>query len=419
MKTIQVILLLVLTLCAAPAVVAQEYYSPESADAVALPSDLFTAEELDGLLAPIALYPDPLLAQVLPASTFVEQVDAAERYVRQFGQSGVDAQPWDVSVRAVAHYPDVLFMMDQKYEWTASLGQAYLNQPQDVMDAIQRLRAEAREEGSLVSTPEQQVIVEDGYIRIVPAEPAVIYVPAYDPLAVYVEPPPPTGFITFGIGFTIGAWLNRDCDWYQHRIYYHGWRGSGWIGRARPYVSARQSVYVNTRYSVINVNRRVMQHDTVRYRNDIRREADVRRERRGAPAAPAPGTPRAAPAPAVKTPRVAPIPAAIAPHAPRPENTDFYRGREPRGTQPAARTGYGGYGSAGDAKTYRERGQSSRENMRQSSHQQQAPASGHPAHAPAAAQPALAPAPVAPRPVMPAPPRQEVPVDRGGGVRQR
>ena len=127
----------------------------------------FAAAELDELLAPIALYPDPLIAQILPAATFFDQVDAATRYVKQFGNVAlIDDQPWDVSVKAVAHYPDVLFMMDQKYDWTVSLGEAYINQPQDVMDAIQRLRAEAEAEGNLVSNSQQQVINEGGIISI-------------------------------------------------------------------------------------------------------------------------------------------------------------------------------------------------------------------------------------------------------------
>src|SRR5208337_3421983 len=114
--------LLLLGLAAVGTARAQGDY-PESADT------LFTAEELDDLLAPIALYPDPLLAQILPAATFIDQIDEAARYVRQYGKTArIDDQPWDVSVKAMAHYPDVLFMMDQKNDWTASLGQAFINQ---------------------------------------------------------------------------------------------------------------------------------------------------------------------------------------------------------------------------------------------------------------------------------------------------
>ena len=157
-----------------------QYAPPDTMEEVN--ATLFTAEELDDLLAPIALYPDPLLAQILPAATFIDQIDLAARYMGQYGKSAlIDDQQWDVSVKAVAHYPDVLFMMDQKYDWTVSLGQAYASQPQDVMDAIQRLRAEAEAEGNLVSTAEQQVVDEGGVISIVPAEPDVVYVPQYDP----------------------------------------------------------------------------------------------------------------------------------------------------------------------------------------------------------------------------------------------
>ncbi|MEJ2646734.1 MAG: DUF3300 domain-containing protein, partial [Gammaproteobacteria bacterium] len=104
----------------------------------------YTAEQLDNLLAPIALYPDPLLAQVLVAATFVDQIDEAARWVRSYGQNGVDDQPWDVSVRAVAHYPSVLNMMDDNLDWTTAVGQTYVSQSTDVMASIQRLRAMAQ-----------------------------------------------------------------------------------------------------------------------------------------------------------------------------------------------------------------------------------------------------------------------------------
>ncbi len=84
----------------------------------------YSPQQLDNLLAPIALYPDPLLAQVLPAATFPDQIDEAARYVRAFGQNGIDLQSWDVSVKAVAHYPTVLYMMADKIDWTSALGQA-------------------------------------------------------------------------------------------------------------------------------------------------------------------------------------------------------------------------------------------------------------------------------------------------------
>lgn len=380
--------MLVLCLAAGHAAWAENYLQ-EPYDIAAEPGDtLFTDDELDDLLAPIALYPDPLLAQILPASTFIDQIDEAARYVRQYGNSArIDDQPWDVSVKAVAHYPDVLFMMDQKYDWTVSLGQAYINQPQDVMDAIQRLRAEAQSVGNLASSPQQQVIIENEIIRIIPAEPVVIYVPQYDPVVVYVERPYPSyGFITFGIGFTIGAWLNRDCDWHEHRVYYHGWRGGGWISRARPHIRVRNNIYINNNYRVININRRVLQHDTAPFRSDIRRDVQLRRARIGRPAPQGreqrpldKGLNRGAP-PRTATP--APPSAPVTRPPERPENKDIYRGREIRGAQPAPYSGYGGYGSSKDAKTYRERGQSSRENMQQFNRQQQPVRGERPASTP-------------------------------------
>jgi len=245
----------------------------------------FSMNELEDLVAPIALYPDPLIAQILPAATFVDQIDEAARYVNQYGRyAQIDRQYWDVSVKAVAHYPDVLNMMDQKYDWTVSLGQAFINQPDDVMYAIQLLRQDARAAGNLFSSSQQQVIIDNGYIRIIPAQPEVIYVPVYDPQVVYVERPSPGyGFITFGTGFSIGVWLNRDCDWRDRRVYYHGWRGRDWVNRARPHVQVQNNIYINKTNTVININQQVMRHDTERYREKIRQDVQVRRERHELP----------------------------------------------------------------------------------------------------------------------------------------
>jgi len=245
----------------------------------------FSMNELEDLVAPIALYPDPLIAQILPAATFVDQIDEAARYVNQYGRyAQIDRQYWDVSVKAVAHYPDVLNMMDQKYDWTVSLGQAFINQPDDVMYAIQLLRQDARAAGNLFSSQQQQVIIDNGYIRIIPAQPEVIYVPVYDPQVVYVERPSPGyGFITFGTGFSIGVWLNRDCDWRDRRVYYHGWRGREWVNRARPHVQVQNNIYVNQTNTVININQQVMRHNSERFREKIRQDVQVRRERHELP----------------------------------------------------------------------------------------------------------------------------------------
>src|ERR1700726_2187633 len=109
----------------------------------------FSPEQLHNLLSPIALYPDPLLAQVFVAATFPDQVEEAARYVRSYGQNGIDDQNWDVSVRAVAHYPTVIEMMSDKIDWTTSLGQAYVNQSTDVASSVQHLRHLARHAGNL------------------------------------------------------------------------------------------------------------------------------------------------------------------------------------------------------------------------------------------------------------------------------
>lgn len=220
----------------------------------------FSPDQLDNLLAPIALYPDPLLSQVLVAATFVDDIDEAARWVRAHGPNAIDGQPWDVSVKAVAHYPTVIYMMADKIDWTTTLGQAYVNQSTDVMMAVQRLRRMAYDVGNLVTTPQQQVIVEDGYISIAPFEPQYIYVPVYDPYICYYRRPLWGVAITFGVAFLIGAWLNRDCDWHRHRIYYHGWHGPGWINRGRPYVHVTD-VYVNNRYSDIYVNRNIVRRN--------------------------------------------------------------------------------------------------------------------------------------------------------------
>jgi hypothetical protein len=182
---------------------------------------LRSPRELDQMVASIALYPDPLLAQILPAATVPQQIIWANSYVGGGGDPRfVDSQPWDTSVRAVARYPEVLRMMNDNLAWTTDLGTAFLNQPADVMDAVQRLRAQARALGNLYSTPEQVVYVEGGTIVIAPAVREVIYVPVYRPEIVYVERPlgPNRFYVSFSIGRPMGVWLNHDCDWHERRV---------------------------------------------------------------------------------------------------------------------------------------------------------------------------------------------------------
>ncbi|MGB7849069.1 MAG: DUF3300 domain-containing protein [Candidatus Acidiferrum sp.] len=225
----------------------------------------FSPEQLDNILAPIALYPDPLLSQVLVAATFLDDVDQAARWVRANGTNGIDDQPWDVSVKAVAHYPAVISMMADKMDWTTSVGQAYVNQSTDVMTSVQRLRHMAHSVGNLFTTPQQQVLVEDDMISIVPYQPNYIYVPVYDPYICYHRRPAWGIALSFGTGFLIGAWLNRDCDWHNHRVYYHGWEGRGWIERSRPRIHIT-NMYVNNRYNTVVVNREII-HRNVDFHN--------------------------------------------------------------------------------------------------------------------------------------------------------
>ncbi len=211
------------------------------------PAKVLPPEQLDSLLAPIALYPDPLLSQVLVASTYPLEVVQADRWLQQNpslqGKALTEAaakQSWDPSIQAMVLYADVLKRMDDNINWTTDLGNAFLAQQNDVMDAVQRLRQKAQESGKLQSTPQQTVTAttQDNtkYIVIQPASPQVIYVPQYNPVvvygpppviypypAIYYPPPPPAGvvaasFIAFGAGLAVGAWMSG----------WHGWGGYGW-----------------------------------------------------------------------------------------------------------------------------------------------------------------------------------------------
>ena len=182
-----------------------------------------TAAQLDQLLGPIALYPDPLIAQILPASTLPMQIVLADRYVSGGGDPNqIGQQPWDASVQAMARYTTVLKWMDDNLNWTTELEQAFLNQQLDVMNSIQRLRASASKLGNLQSSPQQQVVADGGNIEIVPADPQVIYVPVYQPAQVYYDTADGSPFITFGIGWPMGAWLDYDCDWGNGNLIFWG-----------------------------------------------------------------------------------------------------------------------------------------------------------------------------------------------------
>ena len=209
-----------------------------------------TPDQLQQLVAPIALYPDSLVAQILAALTFPEQVVEADRWLQAnpglkgdaLGQA-IDSQPWDPSVKALAAFPSVLGNMDKNLAWTSSLGDAYYNQQQDVMNAVQAMRQRAQAAGNLQSTPQQTVEDQDSAITIQPTSPEVVYVPAYDPWVVYGAPVvawpgwyPYPGiwfggpYLAFGIGFDIGfvgafgwGWGQWGFDWrHRYPLYNHG-----------------------------------------------------------------------------------------------------------------------------------------------------------------------------------------------------
>ncbi len=189
---------------------------------------------VDALVAPIALYPDPLIAIMLAASTVPWEITAASSYLVQYGDvSRIDGQPWDPSVRALAHYPTVVAWMAQNIAWTEALGSEFSVSPAGVMEAVQRLRSRALAAGTLVSTPQQQVFSEDGEVEILPAQADAVYIPVYDPNVVYADEPY-TGyggpFIYFGTPFFAGMWLDYSLDWRHHRVWSgdrDSWRDHG------------------------------------------------------------------------------------------------------------------------------------------------------------------------------------------------
>ena len=200
---------------------------------------VFKQEELDQILAPIALHPDPLISQILMASTYPLEVVQADRWAKQNAKLKGDAltaalekQDWDASVKSLVNFPQVLTMMSEKLDWTQKLGDAFLADQKVVLDTIQKLRAKAQESGNLKTTQEQTVIVEEKIIKIEPANPQVIYVPSYNPTVVYgawpypAYPPyyyyPPgyvaTSMFAFGAGVAMGA------------AWGYAWGNSNWGG---------------------------------------------------------------------------------------------------------------------------------------------------------------------------------------------
>jgi hypothetical protein len=204
-----------------------------------------TADELQQLAAPIALYPDALVAQVLAAATFPDQIAAAESWYQYHSNlsgsalmAAVDQQPWDPAVKALCQFPSVLGNLASNLTWTSSLGEAYHTQSGDVMTAIQVLRAKAYAAGNLKSSTQLAVVQQSPQVIVIqPVNPQVVYVPMYNPAVVYGYPyvvpayvyvPPPAGaaVVAFGVGIAVGAMMAGGSYGWGYSSWNCGWHGS-------------------------------------------------------------------------------------------------------------------------------------------------------------------------------------------------
>ncbi len=232
-----------------------------------------TASELQALVAPIALYPDSLVAQILTASTFPDEVAIANYWIGQNKSltgsalmQAVDKQSWDPSVKALTEFPSVLENMAKNLTWTSSLGEAYHNQQADVMTAIQTLRAQAKAKGNLKTTSQIKVVQQSPQVIVIqPANPQIVYVPQYNPAVIYGTPyvvpgyvaPAYTagdvaaaGIIGFGAGIAVGAMMSGGCCGWGYSSWNCGWHGTAVVYHGGGYYgnSAWHGGYYNGGY---------------------------------------------------------------------------------------------------------------------------------------------------------------------------
>lgn len=266
----------------------------------------YAPQELDRLVSRIALYPDPLLAQVLAGATFSDQIPEAARWAERHrdlnGEAlsaaiSADYLPWEPSVQALLPFPSVLGMMASDMPWTQNLGDAFLAQHSDVMDAVQRMRHHAYEYGYLRSNP-QMVVVGGPYIEIRPVRTEYLVVPAYDPAVVFVRPRfgfAIGGAIRFGVGVSIGAafrpwgWGVSRIAWDSHAVFLNNARWDrDWHNRAvyvHPYEVRHMAPRVEEHREVVHeevVHERMEDRDHPRveeHRAEERRADEHRRER--------------------------------------------------------------------------------------------------------------------------------------------
>ncbi len=331
-----------------------------------------SADQLYQLVSPVALFPDKLLAQVLAGAGYPDQISTANNWLAQNPglqpaalTTAADAQPWDPSVRGLVQFPDVLDQMAKNIPWTTALGSAYLNDPTDVMNAIQVMRQRAATHGTLKTSPQQNVIVTPTtqYVEqqpstktvvaapaqtivIEPSQPNVVYVPRYDPSVVYGAPVPvypsytapgyssgdmvATGVLSFGVGIVVGALINENHhdDWDNWDVH--------WDNRRQPVVYNNRP-YVSHSTTVINRVTNINQFDNGNRSNTVNNY-------RNTPVVPAPriAAPTARTAPNVNTlqqPRFAQQAATVNTRQPiaAPNFTHTGTTATPRAVSPAAR----------------------------------------------------------------------------------
>jgi hypothetical protein len=274
--------------------------APEAAAAVEPAAPAFSQEQLDQMLAPVALYPDSLLIQLLMASTYPLEIVEADRWRGKNASlegealdKALEGEDWDPSVKAMVIFPDILGRMSENLDWTQDMGDAFLAQQPDVLDTVQALRKQAYDAGNLKSGEQQNVVVnnETEVIEIEPTQPETVYVPQYNSAAVYGTPPPAqpyyptantytgtdmlmTGALSFGAGLLVGNLIwddDSDCDWDDHYVY-----GGGYGGHNDVDINVEGDVNIGNRTNVGSGNRQQWQHNPTHRRGVNYRDPKTR-----------------------------------------------------------------------------------------------------------------------------------------------
>jgi len=278
-----------LLLCSlAPAATEGEAAAPTDAQATK-----FSVDQLDQMVAPIALYPDSLLMQIVIASTYPLEVVEADRWRKQNAALKDDAldkaleqKDWDPSVEGLTHFPELLKRMSENLDWTKDLGDAFLGQKDDVFDAIQRMRRKAEDAGTLKTTQQQtvtkEVVNNKETIVVQPADPQVVYVPTYPPTVygpTYAPPAPyypapavygytpgqmaTASLLSFGVGVGVGALISNGCDWGHHDVYVNNNYGGGGGGGNKN----NNNINIDNSKTINNANRQKWEHNSEHRRN--------------------------------------------------------------------------------------------------------------------------------------------------------